>query len=200
MSEKIQYKGAKPAVFLDRDGTINEQMGYINHTCRFKLLPGAADAIKRLNDAGIPVVVVSNQSGLARGYFPEELLTAVHEKMNTLLAENGAHVDAIYYCPHHPEAKEERFRVTCDCRKPKPGLVLQASEEMGLDPEQSYLVGDRWSDIKTAANCGATSVLVRTGYGRGDEQYIGPQQEIQPDLKADDLLEAVTLILGRMVS
>ncbi len=200
MSKKKQYKGAKPAVFLDRDGTINEQMGYINHTCRFKLLPGAADAIKRLNDAGIPVVVVSNQSGLARGYFPEELLTAVHEKMNTLLAENGAHVDAIYYCPHHPEAKEERFRVTCDCRKPKPGLVLQASEEMGLDPEQSYLVGDRWSDIKTAANCGATSVLVRTGYGRGDEQYIGPQQEIQPDLKADDLLEAVTLILGRMVS
>ena len=185
------------AIFLDRDGTINEQMGYINHTCRFQLLPGAAEAIKKLNDADIPVVVISNQSGLARGYFPEELLVAVHEKMNRLLAETDAHVDGIYYCPHHPEAKEERFRAACNCRKPKPGLVLQASEEMKLDPKRSYVVGDRWSDIKTAANCGATSILVRTGYGRGDEQYIGPQQEIQPDFKADDLLEAVTWILSQ---
>ncbi len=195
--KKQEAKNDKPAVFLDRDGTINEQMGYINHTCRFQLLPGAAEAIKKLNDAGIPVVVVSNQSGLARGYFPEELLVAVHEKMNKLLAEAGAHVDGIYYCPHHPEAKEERFRVECNCRKPKPGLVLQASEEMGLDPKQSYVVGDRWSDIKTAANCGATSILVRTGYGRGDEQYIGPHQEIQPDFKADDLSEAVAWILNQ---
>lgn len=189
--------GGRAAVFLDRDGTINEQMGYINHICRFQLLPGVAEAIKKLNDAGIPVVVISNQSGLARGYFPEELLAAVHEKMNTLLAAEGAHVDGIYYCPHHPEAKEERFRVNCNCRKPKPGLVSQASEEMDLDPETSYVVGDRWSDIKTAANCGATSILVRTGYGRGDEQYIGPQQEIQPDFKAEDLLEAVDWILRR---
>jgi D-glycero-D-manno-heptose 1,7-bisphosphate phosphatase len=198
MSDKKQnHSGAKAAVFLDRDGTINEQMGYINHICRFHLLPGAAKAIKKLNDADIPVVVISNQSGLARGYFPEELLGAVHEKMHSLLAEEGAHVDGIYYCPHHPEAKEERFRAACNCRKPKPGLVLTAAEEMGLDPEQSYVVGDRWSDIKTAANCGATSILVRTGYGRGDEQYIGPRQQIQPDYKADDLLEAVTWILSR---
>jgi D-glycero-D-manno-heptose 1,7-bisphosphate phosphatase len=189
--------GSRPAVFLDRDGTINEQMGYINHTCRFQLLPGAAKAIKKLNDAAIPVVVISNQSGLARGYFPEELLVAVHEKMNRLLTKEGAHLDGIYYCPHHPEAKEERFRATCNCRKPKPGLVLQASEELGLDPQHSYVVGDRWSDIKTAANCGATSILVRTGYGRGDEQYIGPEQKIQPDFKADDLLEAVAWILSR---
>ena len=194
---KQDSKRGRPAVFLDRDGTINEQMGYINHTCRFQLLPGAAEAIKKLNDADIPVVVISNQSGLARGYFPEELLVAVHEKMNRLLAEAGAHVDGIYYCPHHPEAKEERFRAACNCRKPKPGLVLQASEEMKLDPKRSYVVGDRWSDIKTADNCGATSILVRTGYGRGDEQYIGPQQEIQPDFKADDLLEAVTWILSQ---
>ncbi len=187
----------KSAVFLDRDGTINEQMGYINHTCRFQLLPGAGQAIKRLNDANIPVIVVSNQSGLARGYFPEELLVAVHDKMHTLLAEEGAKVDAIYYCPHHPEAKEERFRESCDCRKPKPGLVLQASKELGLDPEKSFVVGDRWSDIKTAANCGATSILVRTGYGRGDEQYIGPQQTIQPDYKADDLMMAVDWILAQ---
>ncbi len=189
---------AKPAVFLDRDGTINEQMGYINHSCRFQLLPGAAKAIKQLNDARIPVVVISNQSGLARGYFPEELLVAVHEKMNGLLAAEGAHVDGIYYCPHHPEAKEERFRDNCNCRKPKPGLVYQASEELGLDPKKSFVVGDRWSDIKTAANCGAQSILVRTGYGRGDEQYIGPQQTIQPDFKAEDLLGAVQWILNRL--
>ncbi len=188
----------KPAVFLDRDGTINEQMGYINHLCRFQLLPQVAKAIKELNDANIPVVVVSNQSGLARGYFPETLLDEVHEKMTRQLAEKGAHVDGIYYCPHHPEAKEEQFRVACNCRKPKPGLVLQAAEDMNLDPRQSFVVGDRWSDIKTAANCGAKSILVRTGYGRGDEQYIGPFQTIQPDYKADDLFEAVRWILGQI--
>lgn len=191
---------ARPAVFLDRDGTINEQMGYVNHSCRFQLLSGAADAIKRLNDAGIPVVVISNQSGLARGYFPEELLDEVHEKMARLLGEVGAHVDGIYYCPHHPEAKDEHLRVACDCRKPKPGLIHKAAQEMGLDPGRSYVVGDRWSDIKTAANCGATSILVRTGYGRGDEQYIGPRQKIQPDYKADDLTEAVDWILRRWVT
>ncbi len=124
----------KPAVFLDRDGTINEQMGYINHSCRFILLPGAAEAIRRLNEAELPVIVITNQSGLARGYFPEELLTEVHEKMNRLLALEGAHVDGIYICPHHPEAKEVQFRITCDCRKPRPGLVLRAAAELGLDP------------------------------------------------------------------
>jgi len=188
----------KAAVFLDRDGTINEQMGYVNHICRFQLLPGVGEAIKRLNDADIPVVVVSNQSGLARGYFPEELLDRVHEKMHSLLAESDAKVDAIYYCPHHPEAKEKRFRETCNCRKPKPGLVLQASEELDLDPEKSFVVGDRWSDIKTAANCGAKSILVRTGYGRGDEKYIGPDQEIQPHKKCDDLAGAVEWILSQL--
>ncbi len=188
----------KAAVFLDRDGTINEQMGYINHICRFQLLPGVGEAIKRLNDADIPVVVVSNQSGLARGYFPEELLDKVHEKMHNLLAEKNAKVDAIYYCPHHPEAKEKRFREECNCRKPKPGLVLQAAEELQLDPKKSFVVGDRWSDIKTAANCGAKSILVRTGYGRGDEQYIGPDQEIQPHKKCDDLEAAVEWILQEL--
>ena len=195
MTEKKEDNAPRPAVFLDRDGTINEQMGYINHSCRFQLLPGAAEAIKKLNDMDIPVVVISNQSGLARGYFPEELLGEVHEKMNRLLAEKGAHVDAIYYCPHHPEAKEERFREACSCRKPRPGLVLKAAKQLNLDPGRSYVVGDRWSDIKTAANCGAKSVLVRTGYGRGDELYIGPQQKIQPDYVAEDLMEAVAWIL-----
>lgn len=185
----------RPAVFLDRDGTINEQMGYINHIDRFQMLPGAAQAIRSLNEQKIPVVVVTNQSGLARGYFPESLLRDVHAKMERELTEVGAHVDGIYICPHHPEAREERFRLNCDCRKPKNGLFLQAAEELDLDLGRSYVVGDRWSDLKAAAKCQARGVLVLTGYGRGDYEYIGPQQDIQPYFVASDLLEAVAWIL-----
>ena len=185
----------KPAVFLDRDGTINEQMGYINHIDRFVLLPGAAKAIARLNRAGIPVVVVTNQSGLARGYFPESLLEDVHKKMEKELALEDAHVDAVYICPHHPEAKEEKFRKNCTCRKPKNGLFLAASEKLNIDLTRSYVVGDRWSDLKAAAKCRAKGILVLTGYGRGDYDYIGPTQEIQPDYVADDLGVAVDWIL-----
>jgi len=188
----------RPAVFLDRDGTINEQMGYINHISRFQLLPGVAAAIRQLNERNIPVVVVTNQSGLARGYFPAELLVAVHEKMKTLLAEQGAHVDGIYICPHHPEAKNEEYRLNCDCRKPKPGLLLQAAREMGLDLARSFVVGDRWSDLKTAAACGSVPLLVLTGYGRGDAQYIGPNQVVQPAYVGDDLTAVVQWILERI--
>ncbi|MFZ5760887.1 MAG: D-glycero-alpha-D-manno-heptose-1,7-bisphosphate 7-phosphatase [Thermodesulfobacteriota bacterium] len=186
----------KPAVFLDRDGTINEQMGYINHISRFHLLPGAAAAISRLNRAGVPVVVVTNQSGLARGYFPESLLVAVHAKMAAELAAQQAHVDGLYVCPHHPEAKEERFRLACECRKPKTGLFRQAARELDLDLGRSYVVGDRWSDLKAAAGCGAKGILVLTGYGRGDLEYIGPVQAIQPHFIAEDLKGAVAWILS----
>ena len=117
----------RPAVLLDRDGTINEQMGYVNHLSRFHLLPGAARAIRGLNEAGLAVVVVTNQSGLARGYFPESLLEAVHAEMYRLLAQEGARLDGLYVCPHHPEAKEERFRLDCDCRKPRTGLLERAA-------------------------------------------------------------------------
>jgi len=188
----------RPAVFLDRDGTINEQMGYINHISRFVMLPRAAAAIRLLNEQGIPAVVVSNQSGLARGYFPESLIGEVHAKMNAALAEAGAHVDGIFYCPHHPEAKEERFRLDCDCRKPKPGLFLQAARELDLDLARSYVVGDRWSDLKAAAVVQAKGVLVLTGYGRGDYEYIGPAQQVQPTHVADDLYAAVQWIVQDM--
>lgn len=187
----------KPAVFLDRDGTINEQMGYINHLSRFHLLPGVGGAIRSLNECGLPVVVVTNQSGLARGYFPESLLDAVHEEMHRLLALEGAHLDGLYVCPHHPEAKEERYRLACSCRKPKTGLLEQAAAEMGLDLHRSYVVGDRWSDLRCGAAAGATTILVLTGYGRGDACYIGPGQAVQPDFVAEDLQEAVQWILDR---
>lgn len=185
----------KPAVFLDRDGTINEQMGYINHIDRFILLPGAASAIAVLNRAGIPAVVVTNQSGLARGYFPERLLDSVHEKMKRQLSLEGAHVDGIYVCPHHPEAKEEKFRKKCQCRKPENGLFLTAAEDLDIDLKRSYVVGDRWSDLKAAAKCSAKGILVLTGYGRGDYEYIGPSQNIQPHFVAQNLQEAVDWIL-----
>lgn len=185
----------KPAVFLDRDGTINEQMGYINHLSRFQMLPGAASAIQRLNNSDIPVVVVTNQSGLARGYFPESLLGEVHGEMQRKLAEVGAHVDGIYICPHHPEAKKEKYRENCDCRKPKNGLFLKAAADLQLDLPHSYVVGDRWSDLKAAAQCQAKGILVLTGYGRGDFEFIGPNQEIQPHYVAESLDDAVSWIL-----
>lgn len=188
----------KAAVFLDRDGTINEQMGYINHVTRFQMLPRAAEAIQLLNQKDVPVVVVSNQSGLARGYFPKEVLDQVHDKMNASLVEQGAHVDGIYYCPHHPEAKEAEFRKACQCRKPKTGLFEQAAADLGLDLQRSYVVGDRFSDLKAAANCGATGVLVLTGYGRGDLEYVGPELDIKPDHVAEDLYDAVVWILDDM--
>ncbi len=194
----MQPSKAKPAVFLDRDGTINEQMGYINHISRFQLLPGVGQAIRQLNENHIPVVVVTNQSGLARGYFPDALLNQVHEKMHTLLANDKAHIDKLYICPHHPEAKEEKYRAACNCRKPKTGLLEQASLEMNIDLSASYMVGDRWSDLRCGAAVGATSILVLTGYGRGDAEYIGPGQEVQPAYVAETLTTAVEWILGRV--
>lgn len=187
----------RPAVFLDRDGTINEQMGYINHISRFQLLPGVGAAIARLNGQRIPVVVVTNQSGLARGYFPAALLEAVHEKMFRGLAEDGAHIDGLYLCPHHPEAKEARYRQACDCRKPKTGMLEQAARELGLDLARSYVIGDRWSDLRCGAAVGARTILVLTGYGRGDACYIGPTQTVQPDFVAEDLSKAVDWLLAR---
>ncbi|MFP7755712.1 D-glycero-alpha-D-manno-heptose-1,7-bisphosphate 7-phosphatase [Thermodesulfobacteriota bacterium B35] len=187
----------RPAVFLDRDGTINEQMGYINHISRFRLLPGVGPAIRRLNEHDIPVVVVTNQSGLARGYFPEALLGRVHDLMREQLAAEGARIDGLYICPHHPEAKEERFRLACDCRKPRTGLLEQAAREMDLDLARSFMIGDRWSDLECGARVGATPILVLTGYGRGDHAYIGPTRTLQPALVAEDLGMAVDWILAR---
>ncbi len=185
----------RPAVFLDRDGTINEQMGYVNHISRFVLLPGVAQAIRRLNEHDIPAVVVTNQSGLARGYFPASLLDEVHAELVRLLAAEGARLDGIYVCPHHPEAKVEHYRQACRCRKPQIGLLEQAAAELDLDLARSFMVGDRWSDLECGVRAGAVPVLVLTGYGRGELEFIGPQKKIQPVLVAADLLDAVEQII-----
>jgi D-glycero-D-manno-heptose 1,7-bisphosphate phosphatase len=177
-----------PAVFLDRDGTINEEMGYINHISRFVLLPQAAAAICRLNQAGVKVVVVTNQSGAARGYFRPALVEEVHTHMQNLLAMGRARVDAIYTCLHGPTDG-------CPCRKPKPGLILEAARDLHLDLARSYLVGDRHVDVQTAANAGVKGVLVLTGYGRGEYAQFAATWEVKPVHVAPDLLAAVSWIL-----
>jgi D-glycero-D-manno-heptose 1,7-bisphosphate phosphatase len=178
----------QPAVFLDRDGTINEEMGYINHLSRFKLLPQAVPAIRRLNAAGLKVVVVTNQSGAARGYFPASLVDEIHALLQKILAAGGAHLDGIYTCLHGPDDD-------CACRKPRPTLMEQAARDLNLDLSRSYAVGDRYRDIETAANAGTKGILVLTGYGRGEYEYLRAAQRVQPVKVADDLLDAVEWIL-----
>ena len=177
-----------PAVFLDRDGTINEEMGYINHLSRFRLLPQAAPAIRRLNEAGFKVVIVTNQSGAARGYFPAALVNEVHAHLKTLLATEGARLDGIYVCLHAPEAN-------CACRKPLPTLIQQAARDLDLDLARSYAVGDRYRDVETAANAGVQGILVLTGYGQGEYDYLGAAQKVQPVRVSLDLGDAVRWIL-----
>ncbi len=162
------------AVFLDRDGTIIEEVGYLNRPERVEFFPWTIDAIRVLNRAGLAVVLVSNQSGVARGFFGEDVVDAVHKKMADLLAEGGAHIDAYYYCPHHPDGKVPQYARKCDCRKPGRGLVDRAEQEFGIDPTRSFVVGDRWLDVALGRVVGAQSVLVRTGYGASEEQS-GPR-------------------------
>ncbi len=176
------------AVFLDRDGTINEEMGYINHLSRLVLLPHSAAGIRRLNEAGLKVVVVTNQSGVARGYFPPSLVDQVHDRLRRLLADQGAHLGAIYSCLHGPGDG-------CSCRKPKPGLILQASRDLDLDLSRSYLVGDRYMDIQTAGNAGVKGILVLTGYGRGEYEHFASTWAAPPAHVARDLRAAAAWIL-----
>lgn len=182
------------AVFLDRDGTINEEMGYINHLDRFVILAGAAAAIRSINASGLKAVVITNQSGAARGYFPVAFIDRVHEKMRRLLGEAGAFLDGIYTCPHGHQPGE--LEVGCDCRKPGPGLLLQAGRDLNLDLARSYVVGDRFQDVEMARRAGARAVLVLTGYGKGELDFVGPASLVRPDFVAADLPEAVEWILA----
>jgi D-glycero-D-manno-heptose 1,7-bisphosphate phosphatase len=187
--------GRSRAVFLDRDGTINEEVGYVNHIERFFLLPRVGEAIRVLNQGGWKTVVITNQSGVARGYFPESLIQQVHGKMEDLLKKEGAHLDGIYYCPHHPDIGVPPYRQRCRCRKPAPGLLEEAVKALDIDPFRSYMVGDRGADIEFAHRVGAKAVLVLTGYGKGEWEYFGDQWKSKPDYVAQDLFEAVQWIL-----
>ena len=182
-------------VFLDRDGTLNEEVGYVNHLDRFSLLPRAGEAIRLLNEHKIRVVVITNQSGVARGYFPESLIHRVHQKMEELLKKEKAHLDGIYYCPHHPDVGDPPYRQRCRCRKPATGLVEDAVRELNLDCSRSYMIGDRVNDIEFGHQIGAKGVLVLTGYGKGEWEYFRDHWKVKPDHVAPDLYGAVQWIL-----
>jgi D-glycero-D-manno-heptose 1,7-bisphosphate phosphatase len=186
----------KRAVFIDRDGTISEEVGYINHVSRFRLFPYAASAIKHLNENGWLAIVITNQAGVARGYFSEDTIQTVHAAMTKELESSGARLDAIYYCAHHPSVGEPPYRLDCDCRKPKPGLISRAAKDFDIDLEESWMVGDRYSDMELARNAGVKSMLVMSGYGRGEWEHQRAGWTEQPDLVAGDLLEAVRLIVS----
>ncbi|MBW1912620.1 MAG: HAD family hydrolase [Deltaproteobacteria bacterium] len=185
----------RPAVFMDRDGTINEQMGYINHLSRFVILPGVAEAIRLLNENDFLAIIVSNQSGVARGYFPIELVHEIHATLNRVLKEKDAVIDGIYFCPHYPRGDLAEYCHECDCRKPKTGLIDQACESFDIDISSSYMVGDRYTDMELARRSNLKGVLVETGYGLGDMEYILPNKSVKPDHIAKDLLGAVQWIL-----
>jgi D-glycero-D-manno-heptose 1,7-bisphosphate phosphatase len=187
--------GSRPAVFIDRDGTLTEEVGYVNHPTRLRLLPRSAEAIRRLNAAGIPAVVVTNQAGIARGYFTEDILHATTAELHAQLERAGARLDGMYACTHHPTAGELPFRRQCECRKPKPGLLLQAATDLGLDLTKSVMVGDKASDVEVAPQVGARSVLVLTGYGRGEWEHRRAHFGTRPDHVAGDLLDAVEWVL-----
>lgn len=182
------------AVFLDRDGTINEEITYLSRPDQLRLLDGAAEAIRLLNQAAFKVVIVTNQAGVARGYFSEETVREIHWALENMLGENGAHVDAIYYCPHHPSAGLGVYKADCQCRKPKPGMLEKASAELGLDLCQAFVVGDKISDLQAGRAVGCHNILVRTGYGLESEKDFSACAW-QPDWIADNLLAAARWIL-----
>jgi D-glycero-D-manno-heptose 1,7-bisphosphate phosphatase len=181
------------AVFIDRDGTLIEEVGYLDRVDRVDLYPWSIDAVRALNRAGLRVVMVTNQSGVARGFFTEEVVADVHRHIATLLEAGGAHIDAYYYCPHHPDGKVARYAQPCECRKPQRGLVDRAVRELGIDPARSFVVGDRWLDVALARTVGARGVLVRTGYGMTEETR--PPDNLSADEIADNLVAAVAWIL-----
>jgi D-glycero-D-manno-heptose 1,7-bisphosphate phosphatase len=188
----------RPALFMDRDGCLIEEMGYINHPSRVRVLPRTPEAIARLNTAGIAAVMATNQAGIARGYFSNETLAAVNAELERQLGALGARLDALYVCTHHPTAGEPPYRETCECRKPKPGLLLRAAAELGLDLSRSIMVGDKPSDVEAGQAAGAATVLVLTGYGRGEWEYRRHEWTVKPDHVAEDLFDAVEWAMARI--
>ncbi len=160
----------RPAVFLDRDGTLIEERGYLSKLEDIALFADTPAALRRLRDAGFALVVVTNQAGIARGYFDEAFVQKAHRYLGEMLAAEGIVIDGYYYCPHHPDGLVPEYSRVCRCRKPAPGMVEQAARDLDLDIDRSFVVGDKWLDVELATNAGARGILVRTGYGAGDEQ------------------------------
>jgi D-glycero-D-manno-heptose 1,7-bisphosphate phosphatase len=184
---------SRAAVFLDRDGTIIEDVGYLDAIERIAWFPWSIDAIRALNRAGFAVVITTNQSGVARCYFTESFVEEVHRTLDARLVAGGARIDADYYCPHHPEGSDEKYRRPCDCRKPAAGLVERAARELDLDPARSFVVGDTWRDIGLARAVAARGLLVRTGCGAVEETR--PHEGLTADAVVDNLAAAASWIL-----
>lgn len=185
---------ASPAVFIDRDGTLIQEAGYLNDLSRLVFFPYTVDAVRQLNRGGYLVVVITNQAGIARGIVPEAFVGTAHRSISERLEAGGAHVDAYYYCPHHPSGIVEGLNHACDCRKPRPGLLLRAAADLDIDLGRSYLVGDRWHDLEAGRAAGTRAVLVRTGYGAADER--APKPGVTADAIVDNLAAAAGWILG----
>lgn len=183
----------QPAVFLDRDGTLIEEAGYLDRLERLVFFPFSIDAVRLLNHAGLKVVIVTNQAGVARGIFPESFVAVAHGHLRERLAAGGAAIDGFYYCPHHPDGTIEAYRRSCDCRKPGDAMLRRAAAELDIDLARSFVVGDRWHDVEAGKRAGARTVLVRTGYGRTEEER--PRGNAGADTIADNLIEAVSWIL-----
>lgn len=182
-------------VFLDRDGTIIEEMGYINHFSRIRPLPEAIEAIKLFRQYGFKVVVLTNQAGVARGYFSEEALIEMNNYMLQRFENSGARIDALYYCPHHPEGKVEKYRIDCNCRKPKTGLIEKAVKELNLRLDKAWMIGDRMSDVELAKNAGIEATYVLTGYGTGDYVKVKGGFDVKPKIIFNNVLQAAQTIV-----
>ena len=186
------------AVFLDRDGVINEEVGYLDSLDKLKIIPSAYEAIKLINTSGMKAVVISNQAGVARGLLTEAFVQHTNRHLQNTLLKGGASIDNFYYCPHHPSEGVEPYRLICDCRKPAPGMLLRAAQDLNIDLAMSYFVGDRFIDMEAAHKVGVKGILVRTGYGGGLLRDDGPDRatpENTPEFIAADILEAVQWIL-----
>jgi D,D-heptose 1,7-bisphosphate phosphatase len=186
---------SRAAVFLDRDGTLIEETGYLNRLDRLVFFPYTVDAVRLLNRAGFAAVVVTNQAGIARGIVPEAFVEEAHRHIRARLEAGGARIDGFYYCPHYPDGVVERYRKTCDCRKPQPGLLLRAAEDLQIDLTRSFVVGDRWHDLAAGQAVGARGVLVRTGYGA--ESEAAPEATTLPAATVDTLADATAWILSQ---
>ncbi len=184
---------SRPAVFLDRDGTLIEERGYLDRLSLLHVFPWTADALRLLKRAGFVTVVITNQSGIGRGIIEESFLHVVHRELDARLARGGAAIDRYYYCPHHADATLDRYRMVCQCRKPGAGMIEQACLEMDLDPRRSVMVGDRWGDVACGHAAGARSVLLLSGHGTRDDAT--PPGGAPADAILDNLMEAAGWIL-----
>ena len=181
------------AVFLDRDGTMIEDVGYLDRLQRLKLFPYTIDSIRLLNRAGFKVVMVTSQAGIANGVITEAFVKEAHGEIVRRVAAGGGRIDAVYYCPHSTTAVVDEYRTDCDCRKPKPGMIHSAERDLSLDIRRSFVVGDRWRDIEMGQAAGATGILVETGYGKTEASRR--PGNITPVTVAANLIEAASWIL-----